>query len=435
VTNRSRLTDYLSLADIARALREGKVTPSELVASLCRRIELHDEEILSLLPEPGRRARLEHEAAELERRYPDVESRPALFGVPVGVKDIFRVDGFDTRAGSALPAELFSGPEAACVTRLRRAGALIVGKTATAEFAYREPPATRNPRALGHTPGGSSSGSAAAVAAGFAALALGSQTIGSVIRPAAFCGIVGFKPSLGRISTQGMLPFSHSVDHVGLFSQDVAGMRLAATELLDAAQSAQSVRTLRVVGVPEGAYLDQVEPASRAAFEKQLGALQARGLEIRRVPCFGDVAALAARHDALILRELAQVHDEWFARYGALYRPFTAARIRMGRGISEADYSLGLKSASELRAALHDAMDAHGIEVWASPAALGPAPESQASTGEPAMNLPWTHAGLPTLTLPSGSSTAGLPLGLQLSARFDADEELLAWAEQMEALL
>ena len=153
--------------------------------------------------------------------------------MPVGVKDIFHAAGFETRAGSQLPPELLTGPEADAVGRLRAAGCLILGKTVTTEFAYYEPEPTRNPHNLAHTPGGSSSGSAAAVAAGLAPLALGTQTIGSVIRPAAFCGIVGFKPSYGRISPEGLIFFSPSLDHVGLFTQDVAGMSLAAAVLCE----------------------------------------------------------------------------------------------------------------------------------------------------------------------------------------------------------
>jgi Asp-tRNA(Asn)/Glu-tRNA(Gln) amidotransferase A subunit family amidase len=180
------------------------------------------------LAEPDRRGRLHRAATALAVAYPEPAGRPSLYGALLAVKDIFHVDGFTTRAGATVPPELFAGPEAACVTRLRQAGALVVGKAVTTEFAYFEPGPTRNPHNLAHTPGGSSSGSAAAVAAGLAPLALGTQTIGSVIRPAAFCGIVGFKPSLGRVDPQGLVFFSRTLDQRGLFTQDVAGMALAA---------------------------------------------------------------------------------------------------------------------------------------------------------------------------------------------------------------
>src|SRR5262249_2824459 len=156
---------------------------------------------------------------------------PSLYGVLIGVKDIFRATGFPTRAGSRLPPELLAGDEASCVTLLKSRGALILGKTVTAEFAYIDPGPTRNPYNLDHTPGGSSSGSAAAVAAGYCSLALGTQTIGSVIRPASYCGIVGFKPSYDRIPTDGVIHVSKALDHVGLLMQDVPGMALAASIL------------------------------------------------------------------------------------------------------------------------------------------------------------------------------------------------------------
>ena len=147
------------------------------------------------------------------------------------MKDIFHVKGFLTRAGSGLPVDLLTGPEAESVTQLKQAGALILGKTVTTEFAYFAPGPTRNPRNPAHTPGGSSSGSAAAVGAGLCPLALGTQTIGSILRPASFCGVVGFKPSFGRISSAGVIPFAVSLDHIGFFTQDVAGATLAAAVL------------------------------------------------------------------------------------------------------------------------------------------------------------------------------------------------------------
>ena len=434
--------DLETLDAVARDLADGTRSVSDYIDSVCGRIEERDPSILALLPEPDQRARMHAEAAAIEARFPPAERRPPLYGVPVAVKDIFHVDGLVTRAGSALPPEViegwFGGVEATSVARLRGAGALVVGKTVTTEFAYFEPGATRNPWNLAHTPGGSSSGSAAAVAAGFAPLALGSQTVGSVIRPAAFCGVVGFKPTYDRIPTGGVLYYSQSVDHVGLFSRGVVGAALAASVLLDGwdarAHEAQD-STLPVLGVPDGAYLDQAETEGRAAFESQLARLAAAGVEVRRVPALDDIDAITARHRAVATYEFARVHDRWFAQYGSLYRPRTAALVEAGRRISEADRDAGAASRLELRARLHALMDEHGLNVWASPPASGPAPEGIGSTGNPAMNLPWTHAGVPALTLPAGLAANGLPLGLQLSARFGADERLLAWATTIEPLL
>ena len=190
------LTQPTLLAEIADRLRSGDLDLHAYIDTLCDRIEQVDPQVQAFLPEPGRRARLHAAADELLATFPDPDDRPLLFGVPTGVKDIFHVDGFATYAGTAVPPEEFAGAEAVSIRRLRDAGGLIAGKTVTTEFAFFEPGPTHNPRNLAHTPGGSSSGSAAAVAAGLCPLAFGTQTIGSVIRPAAFCGVVGFKPTL-----------------------------------------------------------------------------------------------------------------------------------------------------------------------------------------------------------------------------------------------
>ncbi|HET7638908.1 MAG TPA: amidase, partial [Ktedonobacteraceae bacterium] len=221
------------LAATAKALRTNELDLLAYINDICARIDAAEPYIQALLPEPRRRERLLAQAEALQAHYPDPASRPPLYGIPVGVKDMFNVDGFPTQAGSQLPANLFSGPEAVCVRRLRQAGALIVGKTVSAEFAYFEPGPTRNPHNLAHTPGGSSSGSAASVAAGLCPLAMGTQTIGSTIRPAAFCGIVGFKASYDRISTAGLIKCAESLDTAGFFTQDVAGVDLAASLLCD----------------------------------------------------------------------------------------------------------------------------------------------------------------------------------------------------------
>lgn len=427
-----------SLTEIALSLNSNQLDLSSYINAVCDHIDVPDHQLQALLPEPDRRARLLKEAAALKGRFPDPAIRPPLYGVLVGVKDIFHADGFITRAGSQLPPELFAGPEASCVTTLRAAGALILGKTVTTEFAYFEPGPTRNPHNLDHTPGGSSSGSAAAVAAGFCPLAIGTQTIGSVIRPAAFCGIVGFKPSFGRISTAGLIPFSESADHVGLFTQDVAGMRLAASLICSNWQDypdGPPRGAIPVLGVPEGRYLNQASPEALDALEGQLALLEKNDYSVRRVTALDDIASIAHRHRQMIAAEMAQVHAKWFSQYERLYRPHTAAIIREGHevnadGLAEAHQGPGL-----LRAQLEALMAEARIDLWVSPAALGPAPEGIKSTGDPAMNLPWTHSGLPTITLPAGLASNGLPLGLQLVAPIMADERLMVWAEPIAKIL
>ena len=195
------------------------------------RLEAAEERIAAFVDEPARFARIASEVARLASGPASPKLR--LRGAPLGVKDVFHVDGLPTRAGSRLPPEELAGPQGTAVGRLRAAGAVVVGKTASTEFAYFAPAATRNPHHPEHTPGGSSSGSAAAVAAGQCVLALGTQTIGSVGRPASFCGVVGFKPSYDRIPRDGLIPLAPSLDHVGVFAPDVAWARRAAAVLCD----------------------------------------------------------------------------------------------------------------------------------------------------------------------------------------------------------
>jgi Asp-tRNA(Asn)/Glu-tRNA(Gln) amidotransferase A subunit family amidase len=424
----------VSLPSIAQKLASGEVPLVDYIESCMAAIANHEESVQALLPEVNRRARLLQEARVLQERFPSSASRPPLYGVLVGVKDLFHADGFITRAGSALPFELFAGAEAEVVSRLKRAGALVLGKTVTTEFAFMEPGPTRNPHNLDHTPGGSSSGSAAAMACGFCSLALGTQTIGSISRPAAYCGVVGFKPSFGRVSRAGVVPFSESADHIGYFTHSVAGARLVAPVLCDdwnqALSSTEDARNI-VCGIPDGAFLEQAEPAALRHFEEVVQRLQSFGCEIRRVPLFADIADINARHRAMITAELAEFHKPWFSDCESSYRKGTRDAIKSGFAVSAAELQRGKDGRFALRSEIHRAMNSFGIDLWLSPSATGEAPKGIAATGSPNMNLPWTHAGLPTVSIPSGKSACGLPFGLQLAARFYADEKLLIWAEEI----
>jgi Asp-tRNA(Asn)/Glu-tRNA(Gln) amidotransferase A subunit family amidase len=425
------------LAATLEGLQKGQHSLSIYLEQMCRRIDQFDPNIHAFLTEPNRLSRLRSEVGLLRERFPDRTALPPLFGAFVGVKDIIHVDGFVTHAGSELPPESFAGPEAKVVTMLREAGALIAGKTVTTEFAYIEPGATRNPHNLNHTPGGSSSGSAAAVAAGMCNLALGTQTIGSVIRPAAYCGIVGFKPTYNRIPTDGIVYFSRSIDTVGLFTQDVEGVAIAASVLCQGWRPALAdpedtiVNDLPVLGVPDGPYLAQVDPDALAVFEEILLMLQVAGCTVKRVQAFEQIELLNTAHRRLVFAEFAREHAKLFAEYEALYRPRTAEAIRIGQSVDDKELAALRRGPKRLREQLEEQMALEEIDLWICPAATGPAPSGLTSTGDSNMNLPWTHAGMPVITLPAGRSQSGLPLGMQLVAPFEADEQLMAWAKQV----
>jgi Asp-tRNA(Asn)/Glu-tRNA(Gln) amidotransferase A subunit family amidase len=412
-----------TLNEVVRALWAGERDLVAYTERLCDRIDSEDDETRALLSEPDRRERVTAAAAELPEKY-DTDEHPPLYGVPVGIKDIVHVDGFKTQAGSAFPPEVLAGPQASVVTALQEAGALVLGKTATTEFAGQAPGPTRNPRNLAHTPGGSSSGSAAAVAAGMAPLAVGTQTGGSVIRPAAFCGIVGLKPTIDRIPTDGVLTRSASLDTVGLFTRTVDGMAQAAPAVCADWEPVESADR-PVLGVPAGAYLDQASERALAAFEEQVDALTTAGYEIRRVEAFPEFETTATRYWDLTAAEMALAHAEWVEEYEMFYRTPTAERLKRGQAVSTGDLAAGREYQSRLRAGLHERMDAAGIDVWVCPAAPGPAPKGLTDTGSPKMNYPWTYAGLPAVTVPAGE-VADLPVGLQCIGQFGGDEQLLA---------
>ncbi len=420
----------VSLAEDIRVLRCGDRSLEQLLDRIETRFNETESAIEAFVPESERFPRLRRDAAALDSQYPEPGQRPPLFAALLGVKDIFHVNGFTTRAGTEVPAALFAGEEAGIVARFKRAGALILGKTASTEFAYFEPGPTRNPHNLAHTPGGSSSGSAAAVASGIAHFALGTQTVGSVIRPAAYCGIVGFKPSYKRVDSSGLVTFSPSADHVGFFTQNVADMRIVAAVAINDWSDDVLATERPVLGVPDGAYLAQCSALND--FEAQEAKLASAGYHIMRVNALQDIAYIDSFHQDMIAGEFAAQHQEWFARYDNLYRPRTAELIRFGQTISSKRLQEARQHRLDFRQRLHHEMSAHKIDAWICPAAPDVAPPGIGATGDPKMNMPWTHSGLPAATIPAGTGNHDLPLGLQLVGKFHEDESLLHWAGDIE---
>ncbi len=419
------------LAELSDGFRTGRLSVLRYMARLESLFAKREPLIKAFVPESSDRfERLQREFARLTGRFPEPLSRPSLFGIPLGVKDIFHAEGFPTRAGSRLPPNVLRGPEAQSVTFLKSAGALILGKTVSTEFAYFAPGPTRNPHNLEHTPGGSSSGSAAAVAAGLCPMALGTQTIGSILRPAAYCGVVGFKPTYGRIPLDGVIPLAPSVDHVGCFAADVEGTVLLASELCEDWTVGREVFPL-VFGVPEGPYLEEVSEQGLSHFRQTCDRLVDAGYEIRPVEMFMDFAEIVKRHKTLVAAEAAVVHREWFMNYEDRYHQKTAELIRNGQTVSSELLEACRRGRETLRTEILDIMKCHSFSALLAPAASGPAPHGLDSTGDPVMNLPWTHAGLPAVSLPSGTSPEGLPMGLQLIGTWMGDEGLLKVAGQI----
>jgi Asp-tRNA(Asn)/Glu-tRNA(Gln) amidotransferase A subunit family amidase len=422
------------LPRLAQALRGSEGALLRYLDWLEARFASLEPGIQAYLDEPDRFGRL-RQVADHKLASEPVDQRPPMFGMPIGVKDIFHVSGFETRAGSQLPAGVLQGEQAQSVSALQQAGALICGKTVTTEFAYFAPGPTTNPHNPGHTPGGSSSGSAAAVAAGLAPLALGTQTIGSINRPAAFCGTVGFKPSYGQISTEGVIPLAPGLDHVGFFSPDAGSAAWAAEMLLTSATpSALPDASLRLA-IPAGPYLDHAGDIAMAHFAEIVGELRAAGHSVIELTCMLDFETIVDRHQLILAGECARVHAPWFEAYAMSYHPKTRALIERGQAVTRAELKRALPGRQVLRAYFEALMDEHRVDAWITPAAPGPGPHGLESTGDPVMNLPWTQSGLPSVTLPSGFAPDGLPLGLQVIARFGHDATLLEWAQWLEPVL
>ncbi|MEZ5399039.1 MAG: amidase [Bryobacteraceae bacterium] len=343
-----------------------------------------------------------------------------LRGAPFGVKDIFDAAGTRTEWGSPLNAGRVSPDDSALVRELRENGGRVAGKTHTTAFAYFDSAPTVNPYNAAHTPGGSSSGSAAAVAAGMVPFALGSQTQGSVCRPASYCGVAGFKPTFGLLPLAGVMPFAPSLDTAGLFTQDAADMALL-WELMGYGRDAfVSPRVAAFLAIEE------TEPEMRAAFDSAVAKLAVPRVDppesYRRL--FPNVRLVQAVEGGRTL-------EETYRRHGLAVGTKLADMIEMGLSTPEEEYQAAL---ADLVAARRDIAQVFAqYDVILTPAALGPAPATLASTGDPRANSPWTGLHTPVIAIPM--ETAGLPLGIQLSAASGRDAALLAAAVSLAAEL
>jgi Asp-tRNA(Asn)/Glu-tRNA(Gln) amidotransferase A subunit family amidase len=349
-----------------------------------------------------------------------------LQGVPIGVKDIIDVAGLPTRCGSTITSPDPVATSAACVRQLESLGAVVQGKTATTEFAYFQPGPTRNPRAPGRTPGGSSSGSAAAVAAGMVPLALGSQTAGSVSRPAAYCGVAGMVLAHGIVDLTGIAGLSESLDSFGLIARGVADLAYAYGAMVGRPGASQS--PTRVL-VWEGSGLDRIEPAMRQALELAVGHLRQLGYPVSPLGWDDHVQMLAEDHALIMAYEAARERPDAVARIDEISAPL-AQLLRTGQGVTDEDHRHALvrvkRSSYDLDELLAD--DA----LILGPAALGPPPEGLGATGSPILSRPWQALGRPVIVIPGVTTADNLPLGLQLVGQAGAEGRLLAEAQRLE---
>lgn len=352
-----------------------------------------------------------------------------LAGISIGVKDLYDTAGMTTTYGSAVYREHVPTADAALVARLRELGGYVAGKTVTTEFAWRQAGPTVNPWNAGHTPGGSSSGSAAAVAAGLVPLAIGTQTFGSIIRPAAFCGIVGFKPGYGVLPLQGVHPLSPTLDHAGLLARSVGDVAYV-FGLLTAGKAEVSSRPPRLLLV-RGKYWTQANERQQAVLDEAAAEYARQGaiVEARELPGHFDSGLDVA--EVLLCHEAAAIYGPLILAQPQLVSDHIKDLVARGQAITAEEYRNALATRDRLRTAYADVID--GYDAVLTLPALGEAPLLREGTGNPAPCVLWTLLGVPALTLSRAIGADNLPLGIQLVGRDGADTALLAagrWCEQ-----
>jgi Asp-tRNA(Asn)/Glu-tRNA(Gln) amidotransferase A subunit family amidase len=348
-----------------------------------------------------------------------------LAEIPFGVKDIIETKGLSTEYGSPIYKGRIGTTDAAIVRELRQRGGVLLGKTQSTAFAYRTPAPTRNPRNLMHTPGGSSSGSAAAVAAGMVPLAIGTQTGGSVVRPASFCGVTGFKTSYGLLPMEGVLPFAKSLDTLGFFTHSAADM-LAFWEAIGRSTGrAEDFALAAADPVPD------VDAEMKTAFENALSRLRRAGVSIRTIDIAPMLAQLVDAGRTVMFYEGARFHEQRYKEHGDRLADM-ANLVREGLQIPVGQYDKAIKDIAACKAKVAELYKS--TPVILVPAAVGPAPLGLESTGDSRMNAPWTALGTPAITIPMPVGNA-LPLGLQLTADHGQDGRVIRTAVRLQKLL
>lgn len=427
----------ITIHEAAELIRNQKLTPVDLLEQCLARVDQIEEKVRAWVFVARDEAR--EQATELTKELARGEYRGPLHGIPIGVKDIIDVFDWPTACGSKLWANSIARQDATVVKRLRQAGAIIMGKTVTTAYASFDPPITRNPWNLERTPGGSSSGSAAAVACGMCLGALATQTGGSITRPASFCGVCGIKPTYGRVSLDGCLPLAPTMDHMGVMTNCVRDLGILLHAIsggkIDATHELHKPKPRGVIAETgfglqrlRGAFESNVAGEYLAAIHRlQLTELKGVTRDRTQPPAFADVLR---HHQTIMAVEAAQFHAPRLRRHPNDYPPRIRSLIEEGLAKRSTDYADAIRHREQLRCEM--------MEFWGAnllmPATLGAAPPA-ATTGDPAMNSPWSFTGLPAVSVPFGWDDDGLPLAIQLVGSHDHDEELLGAALACEELI
>lgn len=429
----------------AEEIRQGRLSPVELLDACLARIDRYEPRVHAWVFVDRESARADAERLTGELR--GGRWRGPLHGIPLGIKDLFDVFDWPTAAGSRLWAQSIARQDATVVQRLRQAGAIFLGKTVTTQWASFDPPPTRNPWDSSRTPGGSSSGSAAALACGMCLGALGSQTGGSITRPASFCGVAGCKPTYGRVSTTGVVPLAPSMDHPGSMARCVRDLAIllqaiAGPDSRDPLCSDRAVPDLTAawtkplsapcLGRVRGLFEELAEPPVHALMDRVSDVLQTRGATVASVALPAGFAEVIARHRTVMAVESAAYHGSRLRRHPDDYLPKIRGLLEEGLACPAAEYARCKEHQQLLSREVLACFD--GVDALLAPATTGPAPDAS-TTGNPAFQSPWSYTGLPTVSFPAGRSPEGLPLAIQLVGPHWSEAKLLATAAWCEAAL
>jgi len=422
-----------TIAGIGRALREGRTTCVEILNGCLAQVDEWEPKVHAWVMLDRDRA-LER-ARGLDDELKSGKDRGPLHGIPIGIKDIIDVAGLPTACGSKRWANNVADADAFVVANLRKAGAVIMGKTVTTPYAWIDPPVTRNPWNLERTPGGSSSGSAAAVACGMCLGAIGTQTGGSITRPASFCGVAGMKPCSRAclMMDLGVKPFAPSLDHVGPIARTVNDLRL----LFDAMQHPDfkmkwdSPESRPRLGRLRGFFDRRADAAVRSTLDETVDTLSAQGAEIVELEDPVDFEKMIRDHRTVMATEAAALHSEWLDQFPDDYPPHIRDLILEGRRLLATEYFHARERMDPTKDKLLKTFKEKEREFWITPATLNTA-RDPSTTGDPAFNSPWSYTGLPTVSFPIGLASDGLPVAIQLIGWTYRDESLLKAAEWCE---
>ncbi len=435
----------LTVGEAARAIRDGELTPVALVESLLARVDALEPSLLAWVY-------LDRESllAEAEAKTAEVRSGGPLgplHGVPIGLKDIYYTAGIPTTACSKVYADFVPEFDGTSVRLLKEAGAIMMGKTVTTEFACMDPSPTFNPWDAACTPGGSSSGSAVSVAARMCPAALGSQTVGSVLRPASYNGVVGFKPSFGRISRHGVVPVSWTLDTVGWMCrsvEDVALMLQAMAgydpaDMVSRSEPATNyVGALNAnapprIGVLRDFFYDNADTETTSHTDEVLRRLAEAGAEVEEVPMPESINTAIEDQQIIMAVEAGAFHQPMHERQAEDYQPRLRGLIERGLSTPSAEYSRAMERRQRFVTDMRRLANRPGVLL--TPTTPQPAQPDRTNTGNTMFQGPWTSCGLPTITLPSGLAESGLPLGVQLAGPYLGEGDLLAAAAWCERVL